>query len=148
MVSVKFFLLYVVFATQNSMVSDDTVIQSVAPPLTGQIMVAVKRLDRTFGQGDPEFWKEIMTLSLYKHENILSLVGYCDDNGEKILVYEYAHNGSLDMYLNSTELTWIQRLKICIGAARGLAYLHNSVGTHQRVLHRDIKSSNILLDEN
>ncbi|KAM0009203.1 putative protein kinase RLK-Pelle-CrRLK1L-1 family [Helianthus debilis subsp. tardiflorus] len=115
---------------------------------TGQIMVAVKRLDRSFGQGDPEFWKEIMTLSLYKHENIISLLGYCDDNGEKILVYEYAHNGSLDMYLDSTELTWIQRLKICIGAAHGLAYLHNSVGTHQRVLHRDIKSSNILLDEN
>ncbi|KAJ0495261.1 putative protein kinase RLK-Pelle-CrRLK1L-1 family [Helianthus annuus] len=115
---------------------------------TGQIMVAVKRLDRVFGQGDPEFWKEIMTLSLYKHENIISLLGYCDDNGEKILVYEYAHNGSLDMYLNNTELTWIQRLEICIGAAHGLAYLHNSVGTHQRVLHRDIKSSNILLDEN
>ncbi|KAL8269049.1 hypothetical protein R6Q59_002847 [Mikania micrantha] len=67
---------------------------------------------------------------------------------EKVLVYEYASKGSLDQYLNNNDLTWIQRLKICIGVAHGLAYLHNAVGTQQRILHRDIKSSNILLDEN
>ncbi|XP_024995834.1 probable receptor-like protein kinase At1g30570 [Cynara cardunculus var. scolymus] len=113
-----------------------------------QTVVAVKRLNRAFGQGDPEFWKEIIMLSRYKHENIVSLLGFCDESGEKILVYEYASKKSLDLYLNSEDLTWIQRLKICIGAARGLAYLHNPGGTQQRVLHRDIKSSNILLDEN
>nr|XP_043625937.1 receptor-like protein kinase ANXUR2 [Erigeron canadensis] len=85
-------------------------------------------------------------LSSYKHENIVSLLG-CDDLGEKILVYEYASKKSLDLYLNKGELTWIRRLQICLGAARGLACLHNAEGTYQRVLHRDIKSSNILLDE-
>nr|XP_043625744.1 probable serine/threonine-protein kinase PBL28 [Erigeron canadensis] len=110
--------------------------------------VALKRLDRVFGQGDPEFWKEIMLLSLYRHENIVSLLGYCDDSGEKILVYEYASNKSLDFYINNKELTWVQRLRICLGAARGLAYLHAPSDTQLRVLHRDIKSSNILLDDN
>ncbi|XP_023729320.1 protein TOPLESS-RELATED PROTEIN 2 isoform X2 [Lactuca sativa] len=115
----------------------------------GQSMVAFKRLDRAFGQGNPEFWKEITMLSLYKHENLVHLLGFCDESDEKILVYDYASNRSLDFHLNSNALTWTQRLKICIGMARGLAYLHNSVvDTHVRVLHRDIKSSNILLDEN
>ncbi|KAL8227525.1 hypothetical protein R6Q57_015109 [Mikania cordata] len=104
-------------------------------------MVALKRLDRAFGQGAAEFWKEIMTLSLYKHENIVTLLGYCDDSDEKVLVYEYASKGSLDQYLNSNDLTWIQRLKICIGVAHGLAYLHNAVGTQQRVLHRLARQS-------
>ncbi|PWA78876.1 Protein kinase, ATP binding site-containing protein [Artemisia annua] len=114
----------------------------------GHTVVALKRLNRAFGQGDPEFWKEIIMLSLYKYDNIVSLLGFCDESGEKILVYEYASRRSLDLYLDSEDLTWTQRLNICIGAARGLAYLHSSFGTHQRVVHRDIKSSNILLDEN
>ncbi|KAL7601274.1 hypothetical protein Lser_V15G22756 [Lactuca serriola] len=86
-------------------------------------------------------------LSTYKHENIVSLLGFCDESNEKILVYEYASRRSLDSYLNTDDLTWNQRLQICVGAARGLAYLHNPGRTQQRVLHRDIKSSNILLDE-
>ncbi|MFS7997970.1 putative protein kinase RLK-Pelle-DLSV family [Helianthus anomalus] len=111
-------------------------------------MVALKRLDRSLtGQGNIEFWKEIMMLPLYKHDNIVSLLGFCDDCGEKILVYEYVPNKSLDYYLASDNLRWNRRLKICIGAARGLAYLHSPVGTQERVLHRDIKSSNILLDQ-
>ncbi|PWA46919.1 Protein kinase, ATP binding site-containing protein [Artemisia annua] len=114
----------------------------------GKSVVALKRLIRTYGQGDPEFWKEIMMLSSHKHENIISLLGYCDEGGEKILVYEYATKKSLDLYLCSSELTWVRRLNICIGAARGLMSLHNEIGAQQRVLHRDIKSSNILLDEN
>ncbi|GJW77374.1 protein kinase, ATP binding site-containing protein, partial [Tanacetum coccineum] len=113
----------------------------------GKSPVAFKRLDRSFGQGNPEFWKEIMMLSLYRHENIVSLLGFCDESNEKILVYEYMSKRSLDLYLTNDNLTWIQRLEICIGAARGLAYLHSSFGTHTRVLHRDIKSANILLDE-
>ncbi|KAM0053644.1 putative protein kinase RLK-Pelle-CrRLK1L-1 family [Helianthus debilis subsp. tardiflorus] len=111
------------------------------------VMVAIKRLDPTHGQGTPEFWKEIMMLSRCRHKNLVSLLGFCDEGSEKILVYEYLSNKSLDMYLSDTKLSWIQRLKICIGAARGLEYLHNPRGTMQRVLHRDIKSSNILLDE-
>nr|KAJ0208016.1 hypothetical protein LSAT_V11C500246730 [Lactuca sativa] len=114
----------------------------------GQTVVALKRLDPAYGQGNPEFWKEIVMLSLHKHENIISLLGFCDESNEKILVYEYVFRRSLDINLNNNDLTWIRRLKICIGAARGLAYLHNPGTTQQRVLHRDIKSSNILIDEN
>ena len=114
----------------------------------GRQIVAFNRLDRRFGQGDPEFLKEILMLSRYTHENLISLLGFCDEDGEKIIVYEHAANGSLDRHLSSTTLTWRQRLKICLGAARGLCYLHEPKETHQRVIHRDIKSSNILLDEN
>ncbi|KAJ0802031.1 putative protein kinase RLK-Pelle-RLCK-VIIa-1 family [Helianthus annuus] len=114
----------------------------------GKKMVAFKRLDRRHGgQGDTEFWKEVMMLSQYKHENLISLLHFCDEDAERILVYEYASRGSLDCYLGKTSLTWNQLLKICHGAACGLNYLHDPV-MHQRVLHRDVKSSNILLDEN
>ncbi|CAI9284847.1 unnamed protein product [Lactuca saligna] len=116
--------------------------------LSGEpITVAANHLDRTSGQGDAEFWMEVTMLSSYKHKNIVSLLGFCDEKGEKILVYEYASNNSLDLHLDSKDLTWVRRLRICIGAARGLEYLHYSVGAQHRVLHRDIKSSNILLDE-
>ncbi|KAL4561117.1 hypothetical protein LXL04_033279 [Taraxacum kok-saghyz] len=106
----------------------------------GITKVAIKRLDRSFGQGDFEFWKEIMMLSEYKHGNIISLLGFCDEKNEKILVYEHASKKSLDLHLDNKELTWVRRLEISIGAAQGLAYLHNPAGTQQRLLHRDIKS--------
>lgn len=109
--------------------------------------VAIKRLDRRHGQGEHEFLMEIMMLSRYQHKNLVSLLGFCDEGDEKILVYEYVSNGSLDNYLTSNTLTWAQRLKISIGAARGLEYLHNPLGTQQRVLHRDVKSANVLLDQ-
>ncbi|KAI7752513.1 hypothetical protein M8C21_015864 [Ambrosia artemisiifolia] len=114
----------------------------------GRSMVAVKRLDRKFGlgQGDSEFWKEILPLSRYNHENFISLLGFCIEDDEMILVHEYAANGSLDHYLNSTNLTWTERLKICVGVARGLSYLHDVNFTQDIVFHRDIKSSNILFD--
>ncbi|PWA56267.1 jacalin-like lectin domain-containing protein [Artemisia annua] len=110
-------------------------------------MVAVKRLDsKISGQGQTEFLKEIFMLARYKHDNIVSLFGFSDEDGEKVLVYKHEDNGSLDNHLASTDLTWAQRLRICLGAARGLNYLHSSVGEGHRVIHRDIKSSNILLD--
>ncbi|GKC26152.1 protein kinase, ATP binding site-containing protein [Tanacetum coccineum] len=114
----------------------------------GSKIVALKSLDRRNGQGDVEFWNEITILSSYQHENIVSLLGYCDESGERILVYEYETRGSLERYLNNDMLTWVQRLKISIGVARGLVCLHSEDGPLQRVLHCDIKSSNILLDEN
>ncbi|KAK9069865.1 hypothetical protein SSX86_010261 [Deinandra increscens subsp. villosa] len=113
-----------------------------------QHTIAVKRLDRRQGQGDREFMMEIQMLSCYKHKNLVSLLGFCKESGENILVYEYAKYGSLDKHLRDDKLSWTQRLKISIGAARGFNYLHNDVGPQHRVLHRDIKSSNILLDEN
>ncbi|KAL8246258.1 hypothetical protein R6Q59_007474 [Mikania micrantha] len=110
--------------------------------------VAIKRLDRKHGQGDREFLTEIQMLSCYKHKNLISLVGFCKESSENILVYEYAKHGSLDKHLANDKLSWLQRLTISLGAARGFYYLHNDVGPQHRVLHRDIKSSNILLDEN
>ncbi|KAI3477243.1 hypothetical protein L1887_61084 [Cichorium endivia] len=116
---------------------------------TGQTIVgAVKRLDRSKDRADVSFWNEIMLLSTCRHENIISLLGFCDEKEERIIVYEYASKKSLDLYLNNPNLMWIQRLKICLGAACGLEYLHDAKGTQQRILHRDIKSANILLDGN
>ncbi|GJX19725.1 serine-threonine/tyrosine-protein kinase catalytic domain-containing protein [Tanacetum coccineum] len=117
-------------------------------------MVAVKRLNEQFGQGLKEFLTEIQLLSGQQHPNLISLVGYCDEGKEKSIVYEYAERGSLDQYIRrsrkptSTTLTWLQRLKICADAARGLDHLHSHVGAHRTIIHRDIKSSNILIDEN
>lgn len=109
-------------------------------------VVAFKRLDPRFGQGNTEFWKEIMLLSDCKHENLISLLGFCFEGEERILVYEYVSRGSLDRYLSNPGLSWNQRLKICVGVARALTYLHDPRKTQRRVLHRDIKSANILLD--
>ncbi|GKD33990.1 kinase-like domain, phloem protein 2-like protein [Tanacetum coccineum] len=113
----------------------------------GKGMVAIKRLDRKYGQGDPEFLKEIRMLSCYKHKNLISLLGFCKEEDEMILIYEHASHGSLDRILHDVTLTWTQRLKICLDAAKGLSFLHDPNGTQQRILHCDIKSANILLDE-
>ncbi|PWA82585.1 jacalin-like lectin domain-containing protein [Artemisia annua] len=112
--------------------------------------VAIKMLDVKYGQGQHEFGTEILLLANYKHNNIVSLVGFCDEEGKKALVYKHEAHGSLDMYLAKTDLiSWEQRLRICLGAAHGLEYLHGSDGARgHRVIHRDIKSSNILLDAN
>ncbi|PWA45709.1 serine/threonine/dual specificity protein kinase, catalytic domain-containing protein [Artemisia annua] len=111
-------------------------------------LVAIKRLDHKYGQGDPEFFKEIRMLSCYRHGNLISLLGFCCQGVEMILIYDYASRGSLDRYLSSADLTWTQRLMICIDAAKGLSFLHDPNGTQPRVLHCDIKSANILLDKN
>ncbi|KAJ9558546.1 hypothetical protein OSB04_013160 [Centaurea solstitialis] len=116
------------------------------------LRVAVKQLDLTGFQGSKEFYTEILMLSQYRHMNIVTLIGFCDDGKEMILVYEYASNGSLDTYLSDPsklgQLSWETRLHICVGAASALDHLHNHVSTNHRVVHRDIKSANILLDEN
>ncbi|KAJ0872849.1 putative protein kinase RLK-Pelle-CrRLK1L-1 family [Helianthus annuus] len=113
----------------------------------GRNMAAIKRLNQKFGQGLPEFLKEITMLSRYRHENLVSLLGFCHEGDEMILVYEYASRGSLDHHLNSPHLTWTQRLKICLDVAKGLSHLHDPRETHQRLIHCDIKSANILLDD-
>ncbi|XP_076942653.1 putative receptor-like protein kinase At5g39000 [Bidens hawaiensis] len=110
--------------------------------------IAIKRLDRRHGQGDHEFKTEIALLPKYKHENIVSLLGFCNEDGEKILVYPYESNWSLDKHISKEYLKWIHRLQICLDAARGLMYVHDNVGSQLEIFHRDVKSSNILLDEN
>ncbi|KAL7617737.1 hypothetical protein Lser_V15G03087 [Lactuca serriola] len=114
--------------------------------------VAIKRLNRDGYQGNNEFRNELKMVSSFHHPNIITFIGYCDEANEMILVYEYAKNGSLDHHLQNPDkmrsLTWAQRLNICLGAAKGLKYLHSGLGEHNRVIHRDVKSGNILLDEN
>ncbi|KAL6284163.1 hypothetical protein ACE6H2_015092 [Prunus campanulata] len=99
-------------------------------------------------QGGPEFTAEVELLSRVHHKNLVSLVGFCLEQGEQILVYEYVPNGDLLDSLSGKSgirLDWLKRLKIILGAARGLAYLHELA--NPPIIHRDIKSNNILLDK-
>lgn len=114
--------------------------------------VAIKRLHGGHQfQGDREFLAEMETIGKVKHPNLVPLLGYCVCGDERFLIYEYMENGSLEIWLRNRAdtfeaLGWPDRLKICLGSARGLAFLHEGFVPH--IIHRDMKSSNILLDEN
>nr|CAD1819886.1 unnamed protein product [Ananas comosus var. bracteatus] len=111
-------------------------------------LIAVKRAEQGSMQGESEFKTEIELLSRVHHKNLVSLVGFCFDQGEQMLVYEHVPNGTLKESLSGksgVRLDWKRRLRVALGAARGLTYLHELA--NPPIVHRDIKSSNILLDE-
>uniref|UniRef100_A0A803QGC7 Protein kinase domain-containing protein n=2 Tax=Cannabis sativa TaxID=3483 RepID=A0A803QGC7_CANSA len=114
------------------------------------VVVAVKALSAQSKQGVHEFLTEIKTISNVRHFHLVELIGCCVDGGNRILVYEYVENNSLERALLSSrgtniKLDWSKRSAICLGVARGLTYLHEELEPH--IVHRDIKASNILLDE-
>lgn len=113
----------------------------------GQI-VAIKRSQEGSMQGSREFKNEIELLSRVHHRNLVNLIGFCFDQGEQMLVYEFIPNGTLMDSLSGKsgiQLDWIRRMMVVLGSARGLQYLHDLADPP--IIHRDIKSNNILLDE-
>ncbi|XP_048623641.1 G-type lectin S-receptor-like serine/threonine-protein kinase At1g61500 [Brassica napus] len=111
--------------------------------------IAVKRLSSSSGQGKEKFLNEIVLISKLQHKNLVRVLGYCIKEEERILIYEFMLNKSLDTFLfdsrKKVEIDWPKRFNIIQGIARGLLYLHRD--SRLRVIHRDLKVSNILLDE-
>ncbi|KAK4261756.1 hypothetical protein QN277_004712 [Acacia crassicarpa] len=111
--------------------------------------IAVKKLSQSSNQGNKEFMNEAKLLARVQHRNVVNLLGYCVHGTEKLLVYEYVPHESLDKLLFKShrreQLDWKRRLDIITGIARGLLYLHED--SHSCIIHRDIKASNILLDD-
>ncbi|CAJ2634129.1 unnamed protein product [Trifolium pratense] len=111
--------------------------------------VAVKKLLNNLGQAEREFRVEVEAIGHVRHKHLVRLLGYCIEGVHRLLVYEYVNNGNLEQWLHGDKyrlgtLTWEARMKVILGTAKALAYLHEAI--EPKVIHRDIKSSNILID--
>ncbi|RLN18468.1 putative receptor-like serine/threonine-protein kinase [Panicum miliaceum] len=118
--------------------------------LAGGEVVAVKDLFDHKGQAEKEFKVEVEAIGKVRHKHLVGLIGYCAEGPKRMLLYEFVENGNLERWLHGdvgpvSPLTWDIRMKIAVGTAKGIAYLHE--GLEPKVVHRDIKSSNILLDK-
>ncbi|KAI5566179.1 hypothetical protein BDE02_13G003500 [Populus trichocarpa] len=112
--------------------------------------VAVKKILNNLGQAEKEFRVEVEAIGHVRHKNLVRLLGYCIEGTHRMLVYEYVNNGNLEQWLHGAMrqhgyLTWEARMKVLLGTAKALAYLHEAI--EPKVVHRDIKSSNILIDD-
>ncbi|CAN1152225.1 Probable receptor-like protein kinase At5g18500 [Linum perenne] len=112
--------------------------------------VAVKKILNNLGQAEKEFRVEVEAIGHVRHKNLVRLLGYCIEGTHRMLVYEYVNNGNLEQWLHGAMrhhgyLTWEARIKVLLGTAKALAYLHDAI--EPKVVHRDIKSSNILIDD-
>ncbi|KAJ0703194.1 putative protein kinase RLK-Pelle-CR4L family [Helianthus annuus] len=114
---------------------------------SGRTTIVAKRWNNNFGQGDHQFRTEFNILVKREHKNVISLVGYCNEMDEKIIVYEHMSHGSLDGSLKDANLTWMKRIEICIDIASGLEFLHRDLVMQKKVVHSDIKSASILLND-
>ncbi|KAE8686598.1 protein YLS7-like [Hibiscus syriacus] len=117
-------------------------------------VVAIKKMELPpykVAEGEREFRVEVDILSRLDHPNLVSLIGYCADGKHRFLVYEYMQKGNLQDHLNGIcekKLDWPSRLKVAIGASMGLAYLHSNSAVGIPIVHRDFKSTNVLLNDN
>ncbi|KAK1387393.1 Protein kinase domain-containing protein [Heracleum sosnowskyi] len=113
-------------------------------------IIAVKKIFNNVGQAEKDFKIEVEAIGHVRHKNLVRLLGYCIEGTQRMLVYEYVNNGNLEQWLHGAMrqhgyLTWEARMKVILGTAKALAYLHEAI--EPKVVHRDIKSSNILLDD-
>ncbi|GJV69275.1 kinase-like domain, phloem protein 2-like protein [Tanacetum coccineum] len=112
------------------------------------IDIIVKRFYFTYVKDESKkFWTEISMLSSLEHKNLVSLIGFYEDEEDKIVIYKKEANESLEKYLSDLTLTWMQRLKICVGIAKALSYIHYDAGRDFSVIHCNIRSSEIFLDD-
>ncbi|GKF72351.1 kinase-like domain, phloem protein 2-like protein, partial [Tanacetum coccineum] len=113
--------------------------------LSGELIdIYAQRWNNEWDEKEQQFWMEIFMLSTLKHKNLVSFVGFCDDNGEKIIIIKLENRASLNIYLSDTMmLTWVRRLEICVGVANALSYINYDESHDFSVIHRNIDSETI-----